>query len=81
MGEYDGIISVSGDGVIHEIVNGIMAREDRDQFLESVTLGFIPAGTGNGLVTSILEGTGEVNELLASTFKICKGNSIKMDLT
>mmetsp|Transcript_34564 Transcript_34564/g.33769 ORF Transcript_34564/g.33769 Transcript_34564/m.33769 type:complete len:89 (+) Transcript_34564:566-832(+) len=27
-GEYDGIITVSGDGLIHEVINGIFKRED-----------------------------------------------------
>jgi len=80
IGEYEAIIAVSGDGIIHEIVNGIMSRSDKDKFLDSITLGFIPAGSGNGLVTSILKESEETNELLVSVFKICKGRSIKMDL-
>ena len=28
VGDYDGIITISGDGLIHEIVNGIMNRPD-----------------------------------------------------
>jgi len=27
-GQYDGIITISGDGLIHEIINGIMSRPD-----------------------------------------------------
>ena len=27
-GNYDGIITVSGDGLIHEVVNGIYRRQD-----------------------------------------------------
>ena len=30
IGQYEAIISISGDGIIHEIVNGIMARPDKD---------------------------------------------------
>ena len=80
IGQYDGIIAISGDGIIHEIVNGIMSRPDKDKFLKSITLGFIPAGTSNALVTSILEETNEINGVLTSAFKICKGKSRKMDL-
>ena len=29
-GEYDGIITISGDGVIHEMINGIMMRPGND---------------------------------------------------
>jgi len=32
------------------MVNGLMQREDRDEFMANTTLGLIPAGTGNGLV-------------------------------
>jgi sphingosine kinase len=28
VGEYDGIITISGDGLIHEVVNGAMSRPD-----------------------------------------------------
>ena len=52
-GDYDGIITISGDGLIHELVNGIMSRPDRQELFDSLTLGFIPAGTGNGLIKSI----------------------------
>lgn len=27
-GDYDGIITVSGDGLIHEVVNGLYRRSD-----------------------------------------------------
>jgi sphingosine kinase len=28
IGEYDGVICVSGDGLIHEVVNGLYRRKD-----------------------------------------------------
>ena len=30
VGQYDSVISISGDGLFHEMVNGLMQREDRD---------------------------------------------------
>lgn len=53
--DYDGLITISGDGLMHEVINGAMCRADRELFLNKITFGFIPAGTGNGLVTSILD--------------------------
>lgn len=41
----DAICVVGGDGSVHEVVNGLLAREDKAQF----DLGIIPAGTGNTL--------------------------------
>ncbi len=54
-GEYDGIVTVSGDGLIHEIVNGLYRRKDSLQMMSSLSLGFIPGGSGNGLVKSVLD--------------------------
>ena len=45
----DMILSVGGDGLFYEIIQGIMTREDKDVFLGTVTVVPIPGGTGNGL--------------------------------
>jgi sphingosine kinase len=58
IGEYDGIITVSGDGLIHEVVNGLYRRKDWMQIMSTLTLGFIPGGSANGLVANILELSG-----------------------
>ena len=51
-----------------------MHRKDKDSFLKSTTFGFIPAGTGNGLVKSILSECEEEGDfVLAAAFLICKG--------
>ncbi len=54
IGDFDGIISVSGDGLLHEIVNGLMLRSDWQEIKNKLTLGGIPGGTGNGLIKSLL---------------------------
>jgi len=48
------MLTISGDGLIHESVNGAMSRPDKDELLESLTFGFIPAGTANGLHKSVM---------------------------
>jgi sphingosine kinase len=30
MGQFDGIMTISGDGLIHEAINGVMQRPDKD---------------------------------------------------
>ena len=79
--EYDAVVTVSGDGLIHEVVNGIMRRSDAFDFLKKVTIGCIPGGTANGLVKSILDEGGEEYGVKEAAFLICKGQSLKMDLT
>jgi diacylglycerol kinase family enzyme len=41
--ELSCIVAVGGDGTIHEVVNGLMVREDK----KKVPLAFIPNGSGN----------------------------------
>jgi sphingosine kinase len=81
IGQYDGILTISGDGLIHESVNGAMSRPDRDQFLENLSFGFIPAGTGNGLHKSVVDTYDEKDGIYTAAFAVAKGRTTKMDLT
>lgn len=47
------IIAVGGDGLFHEIVNGLLRREDWAKVMDNLALGIIPSGSGNGLARSI----------------------------
>ena len=40
-----GLCQIGGDGTFHELVNGVLTRQDGQQ----VPLGYIPGGTGNSL--------------------------------
>lgn len=51
---YDAIVTVSGDGVIHEVINGFCQRPDARMALKKVPLGVIPGGTGNALSICML---------------------------
>ena len=79
--EFDGIVTVSGDGLFHEVVNGIMSRDDHEQFFESTTLGIIPGGTANGLAKSILAESDELYAIKEAAFLVAKGQRLSMDLT
>ena len=49
---WRGIIIVSGDGLLHEVYNGLFDREDW-RVSSHIPIGVIPAGSGNGLACSI----------------------------
>lgn len=72
--QYHAIITVSGDGLLFEVVNGLMERADWQRAL-SLLLGAIPAGSGNGLARSV----GTVDPVTA-TFEMLKGKRRKMDM-
>ncbi|KAF8413970.1 hypothetical protein HHK36_001967 [Tetracentron sinense] len=54
LSKYDGIVCVSGDGILVEVVNGLLQRDDWDSAIK-IPLGIIPAGTGNGMVKSLMD--------------------------
>ena len=81
IGEYDGIVTVSGDGLIHEVVNGLYRRNDCIQLMSTLSLGFIPGGTANGLVKSVLDYGAEEYGIETAAFVVSKGRTTRMDLT
>jgi len=78
--DYDSIVTVSGDGLIFEVVNGFLNRPDWNDFRQKVTIGCIPGGTGNGLVKSILSNSNENYGVLEAAFKIVKGHRKLIDV-
>ena len=43
---YDGICAIGGDGTMHEIINGMLKREDK----KKLPIGLITGGTGNSFM-------------------------------
>lgn len=44
---------MGGDGILFEVVNGMMERVDWETAFRQVKLGIIPCGSGNGLAKAI----------------------------
>lgn len=51
--KYDAIITVSGDGLVHEVLNGLAAHENPMQALK-IPIAPIPTGSGNALALNLL---------------------------
>jgi len=70
----DGIVSVGGDGMFFEIVNGLMKRPDKEAI--NMPLGLIPAGSQNALAVSCS------GHICAEThaLDIIKGRRMPMDI-
>ncbi|XP_056617846.1 sphingosine kinase 2 [Triplophysa dalaica] len=82
--EWDGIIIVSGDGLLHEVINGLMERPDWEQAIKT-PVGILPCGSGNALAGSINHYAGYdmcLREplLLNCCFLLCRGRVKPMDL-
>ncbi|XP_060906367.1 sphingosine kinase 2 [Labrus mixtus] len=82
--EWDGIIIVSGDGLLHEVINGLMERADWEQAIKT-PVGILPCGSGNALAGSINHNAGYdmcLREplLLNCCFLLCRGGVQPMDI-
>jgi diacylglycerol kinase family enzyme len=77
---YHGVICCSGDGIVHEVINAIFHREDKDDFLRLIPIGVIPGGTSNGYAKSICEDAEEICNPENCSFIICKGQVKEVDI-
>ena len=54
LSEVGGIVTISGDGMIHEVLNGIYSLPNWEHILKTTPLGVMPGGSGNALNCSLL---------------------------
>lgn len=79
--DYTGIVLVGGDGIIHEVLQGIHRRGDRDQILKRLKLGTLGAGTSNGFSASLAHASKANHSPVDCAFAIVKGISSSVDLS
>jgi sphingosine kinase len=78
--QYSGVLCCSGDGIVHEVINAIFNREDKEEFLHTVPIGVIPGGTSNGYAKTICEDSGEICTPENCAYIICKGQTKEVDV-
>ncbi|TVU34874.1 hypothetical protein EJB05_16729, partial [Eragrostis curvula] len=79
LAKYDGIVCVSGDGVLVEVVNGILQRTDWEEAIKK-PIGVVPAGTGNGMAKSLLHAARETYSVTNAVFAIIRGRRQPLDV-
>ncbi|KAG0570231.1 hypothetical protein KC19_6G146200 [Ceratodon purpureus] len=77
--QFDGVVCVSGDGVLVEVLNGLLERPDWERAIK-MPIGIIPAGTGNGMAKSVLEHVGEPCDAASATFLVIRGQTQPLDV-
>lgn len=71
---YDALVTVSGDGIVHEVLNGLASRPDAIAALRATPIVPIPAGSGNALQVN-LEGPQRANDCVWAALAAIKGQS------
>ncbi|KIM58901.1 hypothetical protein SCLCIDRAFT_1050178 [Scleroderma citrinum Foug A] len=76
--DYDAVVVVSGDGLIHEVLNGFLKHARSDKAF-CIPIAPIPAGSGNGLSLNLL-GLQDGLDPRAAALNVLKGYPLKIDL-
>ncbi|XP_022139015.1 sphingoid long-chain bases kinase 1 [Momordica charantia] len=71
----DGIICVGGDGIINEVLNGLLSRDNQKEGI-SIPIGIIPAGSDNSLIWTVLG----VRDPISAAMAIVKGGLTATDV-
>ncbi|KAK3017371.1 hypothetical protein RJ639_005558 [Escallonia herrerae] len=71
----DGIICVGGDGIVNEVLNGLLSRDNQKEAI-SVPIGIIPAGSDNSLVWTVLG----IRDPISAAIAIVKGGLTATDV-
>ena len=75
---YDAVVCVSGDGAIHEVLNGFLAHNTPMKALQT-PLCPVPAGSGNSLSLCLL-GLKDGFDISMATLNAIKGHAMPLDL-
>ncbi|XP_028317352.1 sphingosine kinase 1-like [Gouania willdenowi] len=84
LSQWDALVIMSGDGLLYEVINGLLERPDWESAIRT-PLGILPGGSGNALAASTHYYTGassvsNVELLVSCGFLLCRGPVSRMDL-
>ncbi|WVZ95045.1 hypothetical protein U9M48_040851 [Paspalum notatum var. saurae] len=71
----DGIICVGGDGIVNEVLNGLLGRDDFEVAIR-LPIGIIPAGSDNSLVWTVLG----IRDPVSAAIALAKGGFTPIDV-
>ncbi|KAL6659317.1 hypothetical protein ACP70R_003357 [Stipagrostis hirtigluma subsp. patula] len=71
----DGIICVGGDGIVNEVLNGLLCRDDSKEAFR-LPIGIIPTGSDNSLVWTVLG----IRDPVSAAIALAKGGFTPIDV-
>ncbi|GAA5824153.1 hypothetical protein JCM3770_001410 [Rhodotorula araucariae] len=78
---FDALVALSGDGIVHELLNGLAAQPGRGaRALRETPVVHVPCGSGNALATS-LYGPDRVGDVRWAALVALKGSPLPLDLS
>ncbi|XP_037675396.1 sphingosine kinase 2 [Choloepus didactylus] len=82
--EWDGIVTLSGDGLLYEVLNGLLDRPDWEEAMK-MPVGILPCGSGNALAGAVNQHGGfeqalGLDLLLNCSLLLCHSGRRPLDL-
>ena len=77
---FDSLVIVSGDGLVYEVLQGIMQREDWVSVVQRLSIGIIPGGSGNGLAVNVANRANLPIGALTNAFIVAKQQTSQFDV-
>ncbi|GAA5921810.1 hypothetical protein JCM3775_001835 [Rhodotorula graminis] len=79
--QYDALVSLSGDGIVHELLNGLAAQPHSGaRVLRETPIVHVPCGSGNALATSVY-GPERATDTHYAALCALKGSPLALDLS
>ncbi|KZV90236.1 hypothetical protein EXIGLDRAFT_750735 [Exidia glandulosa HHB12029] len=76
--DFDAVVTVSGDGLLHEVLNGFAKRPDARKAMQ-IPVAPLPTGSGNGFALSLI-GLKDGLDPAAAALNVIKGQPMDLDL-
>ena len=70
--DIGGVVTISGDGLVHEVLNGIYSLPNWEHILKTTPIGVMPGGSGNALNCSLLR---QLNQPLDGRYNLGEEHS------
>lgn len=83
MSDCDGVAVVGGDGTVHEVLNGLLHRQDRAKAVKDFPIALIPTGQFNSIARYIHQGISYRNQkelLVQSTMRLVDSVTERYDV-
>lgn len=75
------VVIIGGDGLVFEVISGVLARHDSEKQFQRLIFAPVPGGSGNGLIKSILHESGEDYSPENAIFVAVRGKPALLDLS
>lgn len=80
LSQYDALIVISGDGLLHEIINALCKRDDSEE-ARMCPVSCIPSGSANAFAKVLCEKSGEDLSVENCAYIASKGNLCPLDIS